>query len=80
MGLWAGCGTYLAHPHLPTPCQHLVTLSLGETEDLRTVEDAVRKLGEMDTQGHLWAQEMLLQVTSSTIKLSDVDSKVGAGG
>ncbi|XP_019348207.1 epidermal growth factor receptor kinase substrate 8-like protein 1 isoform X1 [Alligator mississippiensis] len=54
---------------------HLVTLSLGETEDLRTVEDAVRKLGEMDTQGHLWAQEMLLQVTSSTIKLSDVDSK-----
>lgn len=59
--------------------QHLVTFSIEEEDDLASVEDATRKLAVMDAQGKIWAQEMLLQVNGSAIKLFDVDSKVGAG-
>ncbi|XP_048373041.1 epidermal growth factor receptor kinase substrate 8-like protein 1 [Sphaerodactylus townsendi] len=54
---------------------HLVTFSIGEEDDLGTVEDAVRKLSVMDAQGKIWAQEMLLQVNGSAVKLCDVNSK-----
>uniref|UniRef100_A0A8D0GDR5 Epidermal growth factor receptor kinase substrate 8-like protein 1 n=1 Tax=Sphenodon punctatus TaxID=8508 RepID=A0A8D0GDR5_SPHPU len=54
---------------------HLVTFSVGEEDDLGSVEDTVRKLSVMDAQGKIWAQEMLLQVNGSAIKLFDVDSK-----
>lgn len=59
-----------------SPPQHLVTFSIGEEDDLGTVEDAVRKLSIMDTQGKIWAQEMLLQVNGSAVKLFDISSKV----
>uniref|UniRef100_A0A8D0GDQ7 EPS8 signaling adaptor L1 n=1 Tax=Sphenodon punctatus TaxID=8508 RepID=A0A8D0GDQ7_SPHPU len=39
---------------------HLVTFSVGEEDDLGSVEDTVRKLSVMDAQGKIWAQEMLL--------------------
>lgn len=58
--------------------QHLVTFSIEEEDDLASVEDATRKLAVMDAQGKIWAQEMLLQVNGSAIKLFDVDSKVKA--
>nr|XP_034990479.1 epidermal growth factor receptor kinase substrate 8-like protein 1 [Zootoca vivipara] len=54
---------------------HLVTFSIGDEDDLATVEDATRKLSVMDAQGKIWVQEMLLQVNGSAIKLFDVDSK-----
>ncbi|XP_054850750.1 epidermal growth factor receptor kinase substrate 8-like protein 1 [Eublepharis macularius] len=54
---------------------HLVTFSIGQEDDLRTVEDTIRKLSVMDAQGKIWAQEMLLQVNGSAIKLLDVNSK-----
>nr|XP_056719626.1 epidermal growth factor receptor kinase substrate 8-like protein 1 [Euleptes europaea] len=54
---------------------HLVTFSIGEEDDLGTVEDAIRKLSVMDAQGKIWAQEMLLQVNGSAVKLFDVNSK-----
>lgn len=54
---------------------HLVTFSIEEEDDLASVEDATRKLAVMDAQGKIWAQEMLLQVNGSAIKLFDVDSK-----
>ncbi|XP_061445926.1 epidermal growth factor receptor kinase substrate 8-like protein 1 isoform X2 [Rhineura floridana] len=54
---------------------HLVTFSIGEEDDLATVEDATRKLSVMDAQGKIWVQEMLLQVNGSAVKLFDVDSK-----
>uniref|UniRef100_A0A670K1D2 EPS8 signaling adaptor L1 n=1 Tax=Podarcis muralis TaxID=64176 RepID=A0A670K1D2_PODMU len=55
--------------------QHLVTFSIGDEDDLATVEDATRKLSVMDAQGKIWVQEMLLQVNGSAIKLFDIDSK-----
>ncbi|XP_042330774.1 epidermal growth factor receptor kinase substrate 8-like protein 1 [Sceloporus undulatus] len=54
---------------------HLVTFSIGEEDDLASVEDATRKLSIMDAQGKIWVQEMLLQVNGSAIKLFDIDSK-----
>ncbi|XP_039365935.1 epidermal growth factor receptor kinase substrate 8-like protein 1 [Mauremys reevesii] len=54
---------------------HLVTFPVGEAAELRSVEDAVRKVAAMETQGQVWAQEMLLQVTGSAIRLLDVHSK-----
>ncbi|XP_053871032.1 epidermal growth factor receptor kinase substrate 8-like protein 1 [Malaclemys terrapin pileata] len=54
---------------------HLVTFPVGEAVELRSVEDAVRKVAAMESQGQVWAQEMLLQVTGSAIRLLDVHSK-----
>ncbi|KAM9038547.1 epidermal growth factor receptor kinase substrate 8-like protein 1 isoform 2-T11 [Sarcophilus harrisii] len=54
---------------------HLVTFCLGEEDGVHTVEDASRKLSAMDAQGRIWAQEMLLQVSTGHVKLLDVDSK-----
>ncbi|KAJ7313962.1 hypothetical protein JRQ81_005801 [Phrynocephalus forsythii] len=54
---------------------HLVTFSIGEEDDLASVEDATRKLSIMDAQGKIWVQEMLLQVNGSAIKLLDINSK-----
>lgn len=54
-----------------------MTFSIGDEDDLVSVEDATRKLSVMDSQGKIWVQEMLLQVNGSAIKLFDVDSKVG---
>uniref|UniRef100_A0A674JKR1 PID domain-containing protein n=1 Tax=Terrapene triunguis TaxID=2587831 RepID=A0A674JKR1_9SAUR len=54
---------------------HLVTFPVGEAAELRSVEDAVRKVAAMEGQGQVWAQEMLLQVTGSAIRLLDVHSK-----
>uniref|UniRef100_A0A8D1U2N4 Epidermal growth factor receptor kinase substrate 8-like protein 1 n=1 Tax=Sus scrofa TaxID=9823 RepID=A0A8D1U2N4_PIG len=54
---------------------HLVTFCLGEEDGLHTVEDASRKLALIDSQGRVWAQEMLLCVSSKHITLLDPDSK-----
>ncbi|XP_026567797.1 epidermal growth factor receptor kinase substrate 8-like protein 1 [Pseudonaja textilis] len=54
---------------------HLVTFTIGEEDDLTSVEDAIRKLSLMDKQGKIWVQEMLLQVNGSAIKLLDINSK-----
>ncbi|KAG6925889.1 EPS8-like 1, partial [Chelydra serpentina] len=47
----------------------------GAAAELRSVEDAVQKVAAMEAQGQVWAQEMLLQVTGSAIRLLDVHSK-----
>nr|XP_033816242.1 epidermal growth factor receptor kinase substrate 8-like protein 1 isoform X2 [Geotrypetes seraphini] len=54
---------------------HLVTFTIDEDDDVHTVEDAIRKLSAMDTKGKIWTQEMLLQVSSNSVKLLDVESK-----
>ncbi|CAM5173929.1 unnamed protein product [Eretmochelys imbricata] len=51
---------------------HLVTFPVGEAAEL---EDAVRRVAAMEAQDQVWAQEMLLQVTGSAIRLLDVHSK-----
>uniref|UniRef100_A0A8B9XLU8 Epidermal growth factor receptor kinase substrate 8-like protein 1 n=1 Tax=Bos mutus grunniens TaxID=30521 RepID=A0A8B9XLU8_BOSMU len=53
---------------------HLVTFSLGE-DAIHTVEDASQKLALMDSQGRIWAQDMLLSVSASHVTLLDPVSK-----
>lgn len=60
------------------PYQHLVTFSLGE-DAIHTVEDASQKLALMDSQGRIWAQDMLLRVSPSHVTLLDPVSKVPRG-
>lgn len=43
---------------------------------MHTVEDASRKLAVMDSQGRVWAQEMLLRVSPGHVTLLDPVSKV----
>ncbi|XP_019483383.1 PREDICTED: epidermal growth factor receptor kinase substrate 8-like protein 1 isoform X1 [Hipposideros armiger] len=57
------------------PVNHLVTFCLGEEDGVHTVEDASRKLAVMDSQGRVWAQEMLLRVSPSHVTLLDPVSK-----
>lgn len=66
------------HCFLRGPCQHLVTFSLGE-DAIHTVEDASQKLALMDSQGRIWAQDMLLRVSPSHVTLLDPASKVPRG-
>ncbi|KAM5236294.1 epidermal growth factor receptor kinase substrate 8-like protein 1 [Ctenodactylus gundi] len=54
---------------------HLVTFCLGEEDGVHTVEDASRKLAVMDSQGRVWAQEMLLRVSPEHVTLLDPSSK-----
>ncbi|XP_020745274.2 epidermal growth factor receptor kinase substrate 8-like protein 1 [Odocoileus virginianus] len=53
---------------------HLVTFCLGE-DAIYTVEDASQKLALMDSQGRIWAQDMLLSVSPSHVTLLDPLSK-----
>ncbi|XP_003736008.6 epidermal growth factor receptor kinase substrate 8-like protein 1 [Callithrix jacchus] len=57
------------------PVNHLVTFCLGEEDGVHTVEDASRKLSVMDSQGRVWAQEMLLRVSPDHVTLLDPASK-----
>nr|XP_012630994.1 epidermal growth factor receptor kinase substrate 8-like protein 1 [Microcebus murinus] len=57
------------------PVNHLVTFCLGEEDGVHTVEDASRKLAVMDSQGRVWAQEMLLRVSPGHVTLLDPVSK-----
>ncbi|XP_018081724.1 epidermal growth factor receptor kinase substrate 8-like protein 1 isoform X3 [Xenopus laevis] len=54
---------------------HLVTFTIGEDDDVHTVEDAIRKLNAVDAKGKIWMQEMLIEVNSSLVKLLDLNSK-----
>ncbi|XP_036893943.1 epidermal growth factor receptor kinase substrate 8-like protein 1 isoform X3 [Sturnira hondurensis] len=54
---------------------HLVTFCLGEEDGVHTVEDASRKLSVMDSQGRVWAQEMLLRISPDHVTLLDPVSK-----
>ncbi|XP_018083562.1 epidermal growth factor receptor kinase substrate 8-like protein 1 isoform X3 [Xenopus laevis] len=54
---------------------HLVTFTIGEDDDVHTVEDAIRKLNAVDAKGKIWIQEMLIEVNSTVVKLLDLGSK-----
>lgn len=73
---WKPGSTRGTHCVLRGPCQHLVTFCLGEEDGVHTVEDATRKLAVMDSQGRVWAQEMLLRVSPDHVTLLDHVSKV----
>uniref|UniRef100_A0A2D4F642 Epidermal growth factor receptor kinase substrate 8-like protein 2 n=2 Tax=Micrurus TaxID=8634 RepID=A0A2D4F642_MICCO len=51
--------------------QHLATFIMDKSEAIVTVEDAVRKLKQLNSKEKIWAQEMLLQVNDKSIRLLD---------
>lgn len=53
---------------------HLVTFAISSEDEVRTVEEAVRKLTAMDAKGKIWTQEMLLKVNNNGVDLYDIES------
>ncbi|KAG8125661.1 hypothetical protein E2320_020794 [Naja naja] len=51
--------------------QHLATFIMDKSEAIVTVEDAVRKLKQLNSKEKIWAQDMLLEVNDKSIRLLD---------
>lgn len=64
-------------PPLPS-FQHLATFIMDKSEAIVTVEDAVRKLKQLNSKEKIWAQEMLLQVNDKSIRLLDCGTQVSS--
>ncbi|XP_062973150.1 epidermal growth factor receptor kinase substrate 8-like protein 2 [Elgaria multicarinata webbii] len=55
--------------------QHLATFIMDKSEAIVTVDDAIRKLKQLNTKEKIWAQEMLLQVNDKSIRLLDCETQ-----
>nr|XP_023967185.1 epidermal growth factor receptor kinase substrate 8-like protein 2 isoform X2 [Chrysemys picta bellii] len=55
--------------------QHLATFIMDKSEAIVTVDDAIRKLMQLNSKEKIWAQEMLLQVNDKSIRLLDCESQ-----
>uniref|UniRef100_A0A8C2T9Y5 PTB domain-containing protein n=1 Tax=Coturnix japonica TaxID=93934 RepID=A0A8C2T9Y5_COTJA len=53
--------------------EHLLTLRLDR--ELRSIEDCVGRLRELDAMGKVWGQDLLLGVRDQDLLLSDVESR-----
>ncbi|XP_072774984.1 epidermal growth factor receptor kinase substrate 8-like protein 3 isoform X2 [Taeniopygia guttata] len=53
--------------------EHLLTMHLER--ELRSVEDCLGRLRELEEQGRLWGQDVILEVREQELVLSDVESK-----
>ncbi|XP_036254064.1 epidermal growth factor receptor kinase substrate 8-like protein 3 [Molothrus ater] len=53
--------------------EHLLTVPLER--ELRSAEDSLRRLRELQEQGRIWGQDVILEVTDQELVLSDVESK-----
>ncbi|XP_057895999.1 epidermal growth factor receptor kinase substrate 8-like protein 3 [Melospiza georgiana] len=53
--------------------EHLLTMPLER--ELRSAEDCLGRLRELEEQGRVWGQEVLLEVKDQELVLSDVESK-----
>lgn len=49
---------------------------MDKSEAIVTVDDAIRKLKQLNSKEKIWAQEMLLQVTDKSIRLLDCETQV----
>ncbi|XP_061077866.1 epidermal growth factor receptor kinase substrate 8-like protein 2 isoform X3 [Conger conger] len=48
---------------------------MDKSDAIATVDDAIRKLVLLDSKDKIWTQEILLQVTSSSVRLLDCDTE-----
>ncbi|XP_058858023.1 epidermal growth factor receptor kinase substrate 8-like protein 2 isoform X2 [Acipenser ruthenus] len=55
--------------------EHLSTFMMDKSESITTVDDAIKKLILLDSKQKIWAQEMLLQVTDTAIRLLDCETQ-----
>lgn len=44
--------------------------------DLRSAEDCLGRLKDLEEQGRIWGQDVILEVKDQELVLSDVESKV----
>ncbi|KAM9807735.1 epidermal growth factor receptor kinase substrate 8-like protein 2 [Neosynchiropus ocellatus] len=66
---------YIMHETSQYHVEHLSTFIMDKTESIATVDDAIRKLGLLDSKDKIWTQEMLLQVTDKAVRLLDCDTQ-----
>ncbi|XP_062849513.1 epidermal growth factor receptor kinase substrate 8-like protein 2 isoform X2 [Trichomycterus rosablanca] len=65
---------FIMHETSQYHVQHLSTFIMDKTESIATVDDAIKKLILLDSKDKIWTQEMLLQVSDTSIKLLDCDT------